>query len=180
MHTEYAVIMITPDSIRDKLEARILSDLVLKVDIKILWQKYWRINSRKTVEMIYPDILSKASYSAITRTLLMGDCFVLLVEGTEIYTGLKDAKGRIKHEDGRFVVTGLREKYRSWSEVELEQLGWNSSAALEKVFEFRLHTSDDLADTANFCLLCMNHEEILNLRLLAPALYSEMLALKKS
>lgn len=176
---QYAVLIITPDSIRDGLEQNILNDLHTIVSMKVLWSKYWEAKTVETVMAIYPSLRERSSYPSVIRTMLLGKCRVLLVRGSkDLYLELRAAKGSFRYDGESIAVTGLREKYRTWSESEVQALGLRSEAALNKIFEYRLHTTDSREKTAILCSLCMEQEEVELLRLIAPELYPEVLGVR--
>jgi hypothetical protein len=116
--------------------------------------------------------------------MMAGSCLVVIACGESLYTKLREIKGKIKFSDDytEVEVTGLRLKYRTWSFQELAQLKnlnhHRRQAILSKIFEYRMHTTDNLKETANLCTLCMDNEEIENLKLVAPPLYNEVVRLK--
>ena len=169
---QYAIVLITPDSIRDGLEGKIVEDLIAAVPIEVLWKKYWQIDRTEVVLSIYPTLLEKSAYPSLIRTMTLGECIVILVRGPEdVYDRLRSIKGSFRYDGKSVVVTGLRQKYKTWSEAEIEYLGIKSTAALDKIFEHRLHTTDNLEETISLSSLCMNPAEIESLRIIAPELH---------
>ena len=184
MPNEYVAVVITPDAVRDGLLDCILNDLFSVVNMRILWQKYWRISSLDTVVFMYPRLVSKPAFNQIVKTMMVGNCFVVITCGENIYTKLREAKGKIKFNDDytEVEVTGLRLKYRTWSFRELSQLKdhncVNRQAILDKIFEYRMHTTDNFKETAILCILCMDDRDIESLKSVAPFLYDEIIRLK--
>lgn len=173
---QYAVIIITPDAMRDGLEEKILGDLHQLVQMRILWSKYWEAKTVEMVMVIYPNLRERSSYPSVIRTMMLGECRVLLVVGEDdIYLKLKSAKGSFRYDGESVQVTGLREKYRTWSQEEVRAMGFRSEEALNRIFEYRLHTTDSRKKTAVLCALCMNSEELAILREIAPELYMEVI-----
>lgn len=184
MPDEYVAILITPDTIRDELTEQVLKDLFTAVPMQILWQKEWRIVSEDMVLSIYPRIVGRPSCAPVIKTMMAGPCLVVLARGENPYLKLREVKGRIKFNESftQVEITGLRLKYRTWSPKELDQLKEGNSndrqAILNRIYEYRMHTTDNLDETANICSLCMNSVEVEALRILAPTLYNEVIRLK--
>lgn len=185
MPSEYAVIIITPDAIRDGLTESILDDLTSAVHMQIVWRKEWRVVSVDTVFSIYPRIVGRPSCAPVIRTLMAGNCLVMIVSGDNLYLKLREVKGQIRFNENftEVEVSGLRLKYRTWLPEELEQLKGNNcdchQAILNKIYEFRVHTTDNLKETAHICHLCMNNAEVTNLKSIAPPLHEEVIRLKR-
>lgn len=184
MLDEYAAIVITPDAIRDGVVEDILNDLLAATSMQILWQRRWRIVSVDTIVSMYPRLVGKLAFAQVVKTLMAGSCLAVIVRGENLYTKLREIKGKIKFNDNytEVEVTGLRLKYRTWSSQELEHLKnpdrHRRQAILDKIFEYRVHTTDGLRETANLCTLCMDDESIEGLRLVALPLYSEVVRIK--
>lgn len=185
MAIEYAAIVVTPDAIRDGLVELILTDLQCAAPMQIIWRKEWRIVSMDTVFSMYPRIVGRPSCAPVIRTLMAGSCLVMVVLGENLYLKLREVKGRIRfNEDfSEVVVSGLRLKYRTWLPEELELLKENSGsphreAILNKIYEYRIHTTDDLRETAYTCCLCMTDDEMAELKDIAPSLHEEVIRLK--
>lgn len=170
---DYAGIVITPDSIRDGLDSAIISDLFAVVPAEVLWKQSW-LPTKEAILQLYPKLHGKISFASVLRTMLLGESIVIIACGYNLYGQLKEVKGRIVFKDNQVVVTGLRYKYRSWREEDLVRLGPKSQAILDLIFEYRLHTTDSLRDTAILCLLCMDEVGLSNLCMLAPPLYNEV------
>lgn len=170
---DYVGVIITPDSIRDGLSDAILSDLFATIPAEVLWQASW-LPTQEAIRRIYPNLQGRISSASIMRTMLLGECLVLIARGHNLYKQLKEIKGHFTFEEDRVEVTGLRHKYRNWREKDLVKLGFKSQAALDLIFEFRLHTTDSLRETAIFCLVCMSESELFQLHTLAPPLYNEI------
>lgn len=184
MPNEYTAIVITPDAIRDGLTEHILNDFLAAVTMRILWQKHWRVVSVDAIISMCPRLAGKPSLAPVIKTMMAGGSLIVIACGEDLYAKLRETKGKIKFNDDftEVEVTGLRLKYRTWAFEELEQLKSPShhrrQAILDKIFEFRIHTTDNLKETANLCVLCMNEEDIKNLELVAPILYGEVVRLK--
>ena len=178
MNLEDTAVIITPDAVRDGLEQQILHDLLAIGPMRVLWQRYWQIEDPGIVLTIYPRLLGRPFYSSVLRTMTLGKCLVLLLQGENTFSLLKNAKGKIDYNGYSVDVTGLRLKYRSWSPEEVRFLGCRNKAVLDKIFEFRLHTADTLFETATICSLCMSREELEVLRDVAPTLYAEINKIK--
>lgn len=185
MPDECVAIVMTPDAIRDGLAKRILDDLISVMPMRILWQKEWHIVSVDTVFSVYPRLVGRPSCAPVIRTMMSGGCFVTIACGENLYLRLREIKGRIKFNDDftEVEVTGLRLKYRTWSFEELDLLKERNSdrrqAILNKIYEFRVHTTDNLKETANICSFCMSNGEVVNLKNIAPLLYDEVIRLKR-
>ena len=70
MKTEYAVVIITADAVRDALEETILKDLRVAVPFRILLKKYCHIN-QETVGVMYRKIRQKPYYSSVVRNMTL-------------------------------------------------------------------------------------------------------------
>ncbi len=171
MNEDYVALVITPDSIRDGLEYAILTDIFTAVTAEILWTKEWYITTPDTVLKIYPNLPGRISFASVIKTMMLGKCLVLLLRGICLYQQLKEVKGRIAFVGEHVMVTGLRHKYRNWTDQELITLGCTSQTALDKIFEFRLHTTDTLQETALLCTMCMSEKDYIWLHTTAPPLY---------
>ena len=171
---DIVAVVITPDAVRDKLENNILEDLQATTSVRILWRKYWQIPNRDVVLTIYPRLLGRIFCSSLIKIMTLGPCLVLLVEGRDAFYALKEIKGKIRLDGEQINVTGLRLKYRHWLPEEIKNLGCQSQTALDKIFEIRLHTTDNLRETAIICSLCMNRAEIDTLEKTAPSLFVEI------
>lgn len=173
MSEEYAIVIITPDAVQDKLEEAIIRDLIKEDQNQIIWRKYWKIE-KEIVKTIYPRMINKPFYSSIVRNMTLGTSLFLLVKGKDIYNRLREIKGEFRKFNGKIKTSGLRFKYRTQSIKKEVVVDYKDKKLLDRIFKFRLHTTDNLKETAIICLLCMNPSEIEKLKNIAPTLYSKI------
>ena len=177
MAIEYAAVVITPDSIRDGLADLILGDLESEAQAQVVFKKKWTVTSVEGVLSMYPRLLGKPSYAPVMRTMMSGECLVVILRGENLFARLPSIKGKMMFnvEYTDVEVTGLRFKYRNWDQEDLLRLKNPSTqpAALAKIFDYRLHTTDSVKEAANMCLLCMNDADLATLRDVAPSLHAE-------
>jgi len=154
----FAGLLITPDTLRDSLKEAIMSDLQSQVPFDIVWDQYWSIQTLEEVVAMYPNVLGRFSCPFILKTLLSGKSHFFLISSQDqgFYNRLREVKGSITIQDGKVTVTGLRYKYRSWHSRLDEALDSSKHEIMEKVFEFRLHITDDAQETKMLCHLCVH------------------------
>lgn len=153
METEYAVVVIKPDAVRDCLELILLKEIREGAGVDVAFQKYWPFSAWQ-VDLIYPEWLQRPEFPAMKRNLTMGPSLFAVV------CGKPGAYARLKAVKGKMNAGGLRLKYRTRSIEEWKLLGLSGEALRDKVAENRLHTSDGPDDTALLCSLAMRPQEI--------------------
>lgn len=164
---EYCGLIITPDSIRDRLENLIIYEIIKRTKGKIIWERYLRID-KKLIGFFYPKKVTKSYYPSIVKNIISGKSLVLLLEGEK---GISD---RIKQLKGKFCINGN-------GELEVDGLRSKCGAQIIKVdkkiseiYEFRFHSTDDLDEVITLCILFMNNKEINSLQYSALGLYSQI------
>src|SRR3989339_134169 len=161
----FAGILLTPRTIIDELADKIIRDLINQTSIKILWKKYWRLNT-KEIDIIYPKLERRPFQDNLIRNLTMGDSLILLASGSDIYNKLTRAKGEFKtiHPDGP-KVTGIRLKY--WRrEMTVNKIF--SHPANDLFFEYRVHTTDSIKETSDLIAICANKGDLKQIEKVAP------------
>jgi|AntAceMinimDraft_10_1070366.scaffolds.fasta_scaffold39664_2 nucleoside diphosphate kinase len=157
-------LVITPDSIRDKLEDFIVYEILKRTKGKIIWGKYLTID-KKLVDFLYPKKVAKSYYPSMVKNIILGKSLILLLEGEkDISTKIKQAKGRFYIDsNGKLEVDGLRLKYGA--RIVRKNNG------ISEIYEFRFHATDNLEEAITFCILFMDNNEINSLQSLASEIY---------
>jgi len=164
----FAGVILTPRALIDGLADPILKELTDATSMRILWRKRWQMNS-SDVHKIYPKLEGRSFCNNLVRNLTIKESLVLLVSGEDIYNGLTEAKGEFQVVDcDNPRVGGLRMKYRLCHQLVNVDIGHPTN---DLFFEYRVHTTDSLEETINLLVLCMNSEDIEELRKMAPELY---------
>lgn len=167
---EISPVIITPDAIRDHIEETIIQDLINQAGIKVVWRKFCLIN-KEAVKKIYPKLIDCSIFDSIVRNLTLGPSLFILVEGKDVYNRLKKAKGKSNIVNGKLVLSGLRLKYKMYSQRELRLLGYRGKRLMDRIVEFRLHTPDNIKEAVTACLAYLTFEELGELNRYADTLY---------
>ena len=166
---EYCSVIITPDSVRDGIEDALINEIIEKTCSCVIWAKRLMVE-RKSVDFIYPQKINKPYFPSMVENIVVGHSLVSILKGdNNLSSRVKRLKGRFYvHKDGRLEIDGLRLKYGARIVKKKKETG-----SLD-VYEFRLHTSENLQEAAVVCAVCANEEEINHLKYLAPPLYFEI------
>lgn len=166
---EYCSVIITPDSVRDGVEDALINDIIKETCSCVMWAKRLMVE-RRSVDFIYPQKVSKPYFQSMVENFVAGYSSVFILKGDDnLSSRVKRLKGRFYvHKDGRLEIDGLRLKYGA--RIIKKKKGTGSL----DVYEFRLHTSENLQEAAVVCAVCANKEEVNHLRYLAPPLYFEI------
>jgi len=164
---KYCGLIITPDSIRNRLEDLIIYETLKKTKGEIIWEKYLTIDE-KLVDFLYPKKVTKSYYPSMVKNIVSGKSLILLLKGGEgISTKIKQIKGRFYIDsNGRLEVDGLR--------LECGAQIIRAEKGISETYEFRFHSTDNLNEVITLCILFMNNKEINSLQYLASRLYSEV------
>lgn len=101
-------------------------------------------------------MVQKPFYPALVHNMTFGPVLLLLVAGTDVYDVLTMAKGMFRSKDGQIEKSGLRLKYQGPSRQELVELGYEGERLLFRLFEYRIHTCDNLKETLAICKLLLS------------------------
>lgn len=166
---EYCSVLITPDSVRDGIEDALINEIIKETCSCVIWAKRLVVEER-AVNFIYPQKINKPYFPSMVENFIVGYSSVFILKGdNNLSLQIKRLKGRFYvHKDGRLEIDGLRLKYGARIIKKEKETG-----SLD-VYEFRLHTSENLQEAAVVCVVCANEEEINHLRYLAPSLYFEI------
>lgn len=150
MLSDIAAVVITADSVRDGIDQNIKDDLIKQCGFKLIFEKKCQISNQQVSE-IYPKLVREIFFPALVYNMTLGPSILLLYKGSDIYKELKEAKGVFKFNGHSIDKTGLRFKYQGPSEKELVDSGCQAPQFLYRLFEFRLHTTDNLEETISLC-----------------------------
>jgi nucleoside diphosphate kinase len=170
---EYCSIIVTPDSVRRNLENIIIDEIVKRTNTQIIWKKYLKID-KEAVRFLYPKKVTKPYYASIAKNIISGKSLIVILKGEKgIITKIKQLKGRFYvGTNGRLETSGLRLKYGA--QIKKHTFKENEKTTETEIYEFRLHTTENLEETAIVCALFMDSQEIIELRRSAATLYSEV------
>lgn len=161
---EYVGILITPRAISTGIAEALIADLVEITAMEVLWKKYWHICTEDTFDLIYPNLANKPFKGAMVRNLTSGESLVLLVSGDQLFSKLKEAKGKFKyHPSGNFEITGLRLKY---------QRGYNNTNG-DEMYDFIFHTTDTNEETITIVTLSASSQDIVEIKKIIPQLFKD-------
>lgn len=159
----FTAVLFTAGSVVDGICNNILCDLASLCDIKVLFQRYCVIKPEQ-VSGIYPELVNRSFFPAITYNLTMGRCYLVLVYGRDVFHKLKTEKGVFKLlENGDIFTTGLRRKYAGKTKNQLITLGYVGQELEWRLFDFRLHTCDDELSAIALCKLLLNEDDFAKL-----------------
>jgi nucleoside diphosphate kinase len=153
-----AAVIITADSVRDGVDKHIKQDLAEQFGFRLVFEKICQIIQPQVAE-IYPNLVREEFFSALVHNLTLGPSILLLYEGDDIFVELKKAKGIFKLNGLSIDKTGLRLKYQGPSSADLIKSGYQGQLFLNRLFEFRLHTADNLLETISLCKLLLSSED---------------------
>lgn len=154
--SQYAVVLIKPDAVRDILEEMIIQDLREAAFVEPIFRKYWRV-TEGTARLIYRDWIGTLEFPSMARNITQGPSLFVVAEGDgNIYEALKRVKGKMN-------LGGLRLKYRTRSIEEWKALGYSGRELQNRIAENRLHTTDNFAATVYLCSLALNAADVTTL-----------------
>lgn len=161
---DFTAVLFTAGSVADGICNNILCDLAVLCGVKVLFQRYCTIKSEQ-VSVIYPELVNRPFFPAITYNLTIGNCYLVLVSGQDVFHKLKAEKGVFKLlENGDIFTTGLRHKYAGKTKNQLITLGYVGQDLEWRLFDFRFHTCDDQLSTMALCKLLLNENDFAELR----------------
>lgn len=178
MAVDYGAVIITPDAIRDGLSQIISDDITRETNAQIIWRKCWHLKVGD-VHSIYPKLVHRPFFPSLVRNITSASSLVLILEGEDAHKWLIEVKGRHHVREGRMEISGLRAAYQNRSVQEWRALGLRGKRLMDRIFEFRFHTSDNLEETAVICSLCMENQEISALAAYAPILWQAVECIKR-
>ncbi|GEM_PF-5964377 len=150
---EFVGILFTADSVRDDIVTRLLSDIVTMCKVEVLHGGSCQFTA-KDAESIYPYLIGESFFLSMIRNITLGPSEYYLVEGNSAHTKINLAKGRFRQVHGDIEASGLRYKYRSGTLHELIMRGYTGTNLLDHLNEFRIHSTDTLAETCHFVSIC--------------------------
>lgn len=160
---QYAVVLIKPDAIRDLLDEMILRDLQEGACVIPIFRKLWKVDE-PTARLIYPAWINRSEFPSMVRNITQdASLFVIVRGGNSIYEELTRVKGKMNKG-------GLRLKYRTHSIEEWQEMGYSGRELQNKIAENRLHTTDNLEETIDLCVLAMSYYDINTIEQVAPTL----------
>lgn len=163
MNSNYAIVLIKPDAIRDTLDTMIIQDLKDGTSIDIVFLKYQRI-TETMARYIYPTWITRYEFPSMVYNITQGSSLFIIVKGNEyIYESLRTVKGKMNEG-------GLRLKYRTRSIEDWQRLGYSGRELQNKIAENRLHTTDNFQETVFLCALILESRDIAILGSLVPNL----------
>jgi len=161
-----AAVLISADSVRDGLEDKIIQDLI-DLDLRLVFSKYCRLTV-ESVKLIYPRLINKPFFPALTHNFIFGSVRLDLLAGSRIYEKIGQAKGIFQIKNGNVLRTGLRLKYAGPAIPKLFQLGYRGKQLFYRALEFRFHAADNLDETIKLCRLLLQDNELNSLALRYP------------
>ncbi|MCX6812961.1 MAG: hypothetical protein NTV77_00495 [Candidatus Azambacteria bacterium] len=149
--TEYCSLIITPDVIYREQSESILNDILGFTGARIVWRAYRKVQEA-AVCSLYPHKVYKSYFKSMVRCYIAGESLVVLLAGKEGLTQtIKERKGRFYvNKNGSLDISGLRLKYGASI---IKRRAQHDS---EETFEFRIHCSDNLDESALICALFMD------------------------
>ena len=155
-------VLITPDSVRDKIDHLLLADLTTALKATVIFEKYLLV-AQTDVESIYPRLVKRCFFSALVHNMSFGPSLFVVFNGEELFSRIKAIKGKSELISGKMFHTGLRLKYLGESLNQLVEKGYKGKQLFYRLFEFRLHTTDNMEETVKLCSLVLSPSELSSL-----------------
>lgn len=167
--SEYPVILIKPDAIRDVLDQLIISDLQRQIPaLRIIWQKFW-VFSPRDLTLIYPSWTNHPMFPYMVGNLTSGPSRVVLAKGPPgTYESVAGAKGKMN------IGGGIRSKYRIHDIHALQCAGLSESELNCFRAENRMHSTDALHESATLIRVCGRKSEMEEIAIVAPEVFLTM------
>ncbi|MBI2630813.1 hypothetical protein HYW73_01175 [Candidatus Nomurabacteria bacterium] len=151
-------VLITPDSVRDKIDHLVLADLTTALKATVIFQKYLSV-TKTDVESVYQRLVKRCFFSALVHNTSSGLSLFVVFQGQELFPQIKAVKGMFRLKNGRIICSGLRLKYQGKSLDQLTEEGYRGKQLFYRLFEFRLHTTDNAEETIKLCRLVLSPAE---------------------
>ena len=148
MVVQPAVVLITPGSIRDGLEAKIIEDILGVTGLGFELAKNVRLKESDLLAM-YSRISGRKFFEPLAYNLTVADSLLVVVRGTDPFALLRQVKGVFRERDGGewIETSGLRLKYQTPDRQGLKVMGFHGSDIEVRMRDFRLHCPDSAAES---------------------------------
>jgi hypothetical protein len=143
--------------VRDKIELKIVNDL-LNGDIGELISKEYIMLCSEDIKKIYSSFKEKWFFKALINSLTLGPSLLCEIYSMkhDILKILRFRKGKFELRNNKLLRTGLRLKYgRIFSQEQIEK-AFYSEEDLFNIFEFRVHTPDNIMESELLHSLLIN------------------------
>ena len=162
---EMAAAIIKPDAVREILVQQIEDDIKA---IGLLVVGWFSLKIPESlVPQIYPDRVESPLFASTIWSITSGPSVLMLVDGEDSHKKLSTLKGKMNSH-------GIRKKYNVFSREELVKMGYEGKKLHDKLFENRIHTTDDQNETDRLLSLLLTSQQLESFRIRYPELYSRV------